>query len=262
MCVNTRMRSTLSASDLSMAELMSARLDGEVYSLGESWCPIDEIDGPPVRAASLAPLVPRRAIIERLSAAWVYSLVPEPAQHEFCVDLDARAHTHPSPRLHLREVVCPGSDTEEIGGVRVTTPLRTVIDLARWAPALCEDELSALLLALLRYGGHSDTALARQRCEAKSVPNRTVALTRLLAVEHLLRSCQPKLPVVAVSRRGWSSLLAVTDPVHVINGVDTTHGVQNPVKVGDVPHLEDEPAQGEAVTGCIHRGRQNIDVVL
>lgn len=164
---------------------MCARLDGEVYALGECWCPVDVIDGPHVRAASLIPLAPRRAIIERFSAAWVYSLVPEPSRHEFCVDLGARTHVWPSPRVHLREVVCPVGDTAVFGGALVTTPLRTVVDLARWARPEHEDDLTAVLLALLLYGGHSDTESARRRCMERSVPNRSVALHRLAAVEKL-----------------------------------------------------------------------------
>ncbi|WP_051973064.1 hypothetical protein [Cryobacterium sp. MLB-32] len=181
------MSATLSTDDLPLAELMCARLDGEVYPLGACWCPIDEIDGTAVRAASLAPLLPRHAVIERFSAAWVYTLVPEPTPHEFCVDLGARTHLSPSPRMRLREVVCPESDTVAIGDVRVTTPLRTVIDLARWAPPECSD-IVPVLLALLRFGGHTDTDLARRRCEAKSVPHRNLALHRLAAVQALLHS--------------------------------------------------------------------------
>ncbi|KGJ79197.1 hypothetical protein GY21_05975 [Cryobacterium roopkundense] len=182
------MPATLSTADLPLAELMCARLDGEVYPLGECWCPIDEIDSPNLRAASLAPLLPRRAIIERHSAAWVYDLCPEPAQHEFCVDLGARTHAQPSPRRHLREVVCPTDDTAELGGVRVTTPIRTAIDLARWAAPNADDHLLPLLFALLRYGGFTDTTQARARCEARSIPHRGIALRRLAAVETLLRS--------------------------------------------------------------------------
>jgi len=189
--MNTRMPATLSSADLPLAELMCARLDGEVYPLGECWCPIDEVDGAPMRAASLAPLLPRRAIIERYSAAWVYGIAAEPGQHEICVDIGARTRASTSGRVHLREVVCPESDTQDIGGVRVTTPIRTVIDLARWAPREAEDRLTPLLLALMRYGGYTDTAVARHRCEARSVPNRTLALTRLAAVEKRFRTEHP-----------------------------------------------------------------------
>jgi len=189
----TRITATLSTADLTLAELMCARLDGEVYPLGDCWCPIDEIDSPPVRAASLAPLLPRHAIIERRSAAWVYDLGPEPVQHEFCVDLAARTHAPPSPRMHLREVVCPDSDTVALGRVRVTTPLRTVIDLARWDPPGHDGELLQLLIALLHFGGFTDTGEARGRCATKSVPKRSIALDRFTAVEALLRGYEPSL---------------------------------------------------------------------
>jgi len=216
---------------------MCAGLDGEVFPLGACWCPIDQIDGPSLRAASLAPLVPARGIVERASAAWVYGFAAEPREHELCVDVRARAHVLPSTRVHIREVVCSEFDVQSLGGLRVTTPLRTVVDLALWNPALCDPslqhgDLTSVLWALLRYGGYRDVGEARRACTARPGPHRSRALAQLDRV---------------AARFAQQDSLAVAHAIHVVDGVDATNGVEHPVEVRGVPHLEDEPTDGEAV---------------
>jgi len=186
----------LTPDDLPLAELCGARLDGEVYPLGDSWCPVDEADGPVVRALAAGRLVPPRAIAERMTACWVYGLVPEPRRHDFCVDHGARTHLAPSPRVRLREVHCGPGETLVIAGLRVTTPLRTVIDLARYAapdasPDTAPDAapgLVSLLAALLRLGGFADTRSAEQLCRKRNLPHKTIALARLDQASKLLPS--------------------------------------------------------------------------
>ena len=196
----------LTPDDLPLAELCGARLDGEVYALGDSWCPVDEADGPVVRALAAGLLVPGRAIAERMTAAWVYGLAPEPHRHHFCVDIGARTHVPPSPRLQLREVRCRPDETLVIAGLRVTTPLRTVIDLARspgpdvsrrdWSDPDAtgpvssgtdsERALVALLAALLRLGGFADAHAAEQLCRRQNLPHKVIALARLERASQLL----------------------------------------------------------------------------
>ena len=191
----------LTPDDLPLAELCGARLDGEVYALGDSWCPVDEADGPVARALAAGLLVPGRAIAERMTAAWVYGLAPEPHRHHFCVDLGARTHVPPSPRLQLREVRCRPDETLVIAGLRVTTPLRTVIDLARspgpdvsrrdWSGTDStgtdsEPGLVALLAALLRFGGFADARAAEHLCRRQNLPHKVIALARLERASELL----------------------------------------------------------------------------
>ncbi len=185
--MNTRLGPVLSTLDLPLAELSSARLDGELFALGEFWCPIDEIEGVPSRAIAASFLVPTRAIAERMSAAWIYGLVPEPLRHQFCVDVGARAHVPHSPRLQLREVSCGPGETQTIAGLRVTTPLRTVVDLARWTADDSHD-LVALLAALLHFGGFSDAAPATRICLRQNGPKKKVALRRLDQAQTLIQS--------------------------------------------------------------------------
>lgn len=183
--MNTRLGPVLSSLDLPLAELCCARLDGELFALDEFWCPIDEVDGPGSRAAAAGMLVPPRCIAERLSAAWIYGLVPEPLRHQFCVDAGARAHIPPSPRLQVREVRRAADETRAISGLRVTTPLRTVVDLAR---CVADDQVDPvpLLAALLRYGGFADAGPAVTLCGRTGLPHKFLALRRLAEAQALL----------------------------------------------------------------------------
>jgi hypothetical protein len=139
----------LSALDLPPVELRAAELDGEVFAIDGCWAPIDEPDRTSQRALALAVQLPDRVILERRSAAWVWGLLGAPPQpHDLCTAIGARVRTGqgwPS----AREVVIDDDETATISGIRVTTPLRTVIDLARF-DATFDDELAVKLLAFGR----------------------------------------------------------------------------------------------------------------
>lgn len=186
----TRRRSVASVEVLALAELCSARLDGEIYLVGDEWCSIDEIDGPASRARAITRLVPIAAVAERSSAAWIFGLAPEPARHELHLDSGARKHVPPSLRLRVREVRDPLADTMTVGGVSVTTPLRTAVDLALCRPhntsAGEELRLVALLAALLRYAGSPGISEALRRCGPARSPTGLRAAARFRAVHELL----------------------------------------------------------------------------
>jgi hypothetical protein len=143
----------LTEADLPMAELASARLDGELFPLGGSWCPVDALDAPETRAGAILPLAPRRGVAERLTAAWIFDLAPEPAEHQFCVALGARTHKDPGAAVQLREVRLLASDTVLLGRLVVTTPLRTAVDLARWGVAPGHRADPAVIAGLLVRAG-------------------------------------------------------------------------------------------------------------
>ncbi|WP_104082574.1 hypothetical protein [Cryobacterium sp. Y11] len=186
----------LAGAGLSLAELHGARLDGQVFQLADSWCVIDEIDGCSTRASAAAQLVPPRAIAERLSAAWIYGVAPEPSRHEFCVLAGARTTARLSPRVHLREVLRSPDDVRTICGLRVTTPLRTAVDLARYTPASSND-LMALLTRLLHYGGYPDVTAAVRLSRRGSPANCTVAASRFDAVAGALDALRAEAPAEA-----------------------------------------------------------------
>jgi hypothetical protein len=196
--VSDRLPDVLSSGDLPLAELSSLCLDGELFPLGDLWSPLDVAEDRDQRARSLALLVPARAIAERLTAAWIHGLAPEPQRHQFCVPITARAYFPPSPRFGVREVVCDSGHSVRLGaspvtragvragGLLVTLPLRTALDLARWPPP----ELPApapLIAALLRLAGHPDTSAARHACAVDRLPYTHRALVHLDAAETAMK---------------------------------------------------------------------------
>jgi hypothetical protein len=174
-----RLPAVLSARDLPIAELQAARLDGELFAIDECFSPIDEVEQRQHRAASLAALVPGRLIAEQHSAAWVYgALGSAPAHHEFCADTRARVRPTATGRFSLREVVIDADDFTEIGGMGVTTPLRTVIDLARFCTEFGEGERE-IVRELMAYGrfGLAECVVALNR--RRNLPGKRQAIARL-----------------------------------------------------------------------------------
>ncbi len=117
---------------LSRAELSAARLDGDVVELGDAYIPADAVETAALRAGSLASLTGDTLAATHLSAAWIHGAMPfPPARH--CVQraVARRIHMAPERQVVYRDLAVPEEDLLVLGGVRVTTPLRTLIDLAR-----------------------------------------------------------------------------------------------------------------------------------
>lgn len=185
----------LTVNDLPLAELYSARLDGQVFQVADSWCVIDEIDGCSSRAIAASQLVPPRAIAERHTAAWIYGVAPEPRRHQFCVVIGARTTALWSPRAQVREIVRTPDDVNTVSGVRVTTPLRTAVDLARYTPPSTSaptNELIGILARLLHYGRFDDVADAVRLCKRGSPAHSTLAVARFAAVNAPLRALRQR----------------------------------------------------------------------
>jgi hypothetical protein len=180
--MNPKLSPVLSQVDLPLEELQAARLDGEVYMIGEAFAPIDEVEQARHRAHSLRAMMVPRLIAERMSAAWIHGARDRaPASHEFCVSHSARVRV-PSPRrFHLREVVLGPGDTETIGGVMVTTPLRTAIDLAR-GQAFGDAE-AEVLRSLLRVHQLSVDECRREIEQRHKLAGKRNALVRIAALE-------------------------------------------------------------------------------
>jgi len=117
---------------LSLAELSAARLDGHLVEVDAAYMPADTIETTGVRAASLGPLLRDLMAATHLTAAWVHGAIAEPpARHTVQRAVSQRIHGVIHRRLHYRDVYLPDADLLRIGGVLVTTPARTVADLAR-----------------------------------------------------------------------------------------------------------------------------------
>ena len=224
----TRLSSVLSARDLPLAELHALRLDGQLTALDECFIPVDQPAGLAERARSLALHCDGRLIVEQHSAAWVWGALPQPpTRHELCASMGARSRSVHPRRLLVREVVIGPADYVQIAGVRVTTPLRTAGDLARFAERFDPDLVERLL---------AGAGLTAQDCVAdlsarRNLPRKKLALTRINAI-------------------------------HVVHGVDAAHGAEHAIQVGGVAHLEDVAAQREALARGGDRRREDVDVVL
>lgn len=94
--------------------------------------PIDLPETAAVRGSALEgeDLDPRVIISDR-SAAWVWGWTHRPPRLSSSVSVAARIPSTDRRRLGTREVVIRADEVMAIGAVRVTAPLRTLIDLAR-----------------------------------------------------------------------------------------------------------------------------------
>jgi hypothetical protein len=117
---------------LPLAELSAARLDGDLFALDDGYCSIDEPDTVDLRAEILSRLVPDWAVVAGQSAAWLHGALSMPPRiHEAFVRPARRGSLVSSRALLVRQIRMDADDVETLGGMLVTTPLRTAIDLAR-----------------------------------------------------------------------------------------------------------------------------------
>ncbi len=174
----TRLSAVLSPADLPEPELHAAKLDGELYRLDASFCPIDEIETPAHRALALSILVPAGLIAEQRTAAWIYGVTECPDRHQFCASVKARVRPGSPSRVTVREVVIDGDELWQIAGLPVTSPLRTVLDLARFSPVFDIPEL-AILTGLMRVGGFGVADCIDAVTARRNLPAKRLALTRL-----------------------------------------------------------------------------------
>lgn len=120
---------------LSQTELSAARLDGDVVELGEVYAPADLVETAALRAASLVPLTEgvRGAAFAGMSAAWIHGAGDTPPElHELQSATGRRLRASANRRLLVHDPVLESVDVQRVGGVAVTTPERTLIDLLRW----------------------------------------------------------------------------------------------------------------------------------
>lgn len=145
---------------LSASELQCAVFDGELVALGEGFLPIDAPETAFARAASLAPVVlDSRVIISDRSAAWVWGWGTVPRNVTTCVSISARIPSPDRRRLCAREVVIDQHEQIVLGEVVVTSPLRTLLDLAR-------HDAGSDLAALLERGIRASRVDERRLAEA------------------------------------------------------------------------------------------------
>lgn len=170
-----RLPPVLADTDLSPVELQAARLDGEVYDLAGAFCLIGELESPAHRARAALQSRSPRLIAELGTAAWIWGASPEPVRFDFSVTPAARARLAPASQIAVREIVYEEGDLAWVDGYRVTTPLRTILDLARFG-----DPFDAEAVARLA----SIAGLGFEECRA-ALATRTGIPAKHRAARHL-----------------------------------------------------------------------------
>ncbi|WP_081736835.1 type IV toxin-antitoxin system AbiEi family antitoxin [Arthrobacter sp. MA-N2] len=123
------------------AELQSMAADGVLTPLYEkSFTPPGLAVTPRLRARAAALVVPdrirRKVIAGRMTAAWIYGCADAPERLSLLVDAKHRISSLRSARACiLHEVRLGQLDVVSIGGLLVTTPLRTAVDVALYVEA-------------------------------------------------------------------------------------------------------------------------------
>jgi hypothetical protein len=228
--MTTRLRSILGSADFDVAELSALRLDGEGYLVDNCLAPLDEPSTSRQRAGVLAVQLGERLIAERRSAAWVWGARNDPpTPHEVCAASDARARPSRSAHLTVREVVFDEGDVVELNGLKLTSPIRTAIDLARFSLewTVSDTETGAALMA---GAGFSSLECLEVMNRRRNLPKKILALQRLeLCQELALR------------------LSAGTDAVDVVHGIDAAHRVENSIEMRRVAHFEHESTERKAI---------------
>ncbi|MFF7292556.1 type IV toxin-antitoxin system AbiEi family antitoxin [Microbacterium sp. NPDC008134] len=143
---------------LTLTELTAARLDGDVVDIGDAYIPADLIEGADVRAASIAAIVPSGTAVCGPSAVWVHGACDEaPNPHHLRRAVTRRIRAVQSPRVRYHDTPLPSEDVLVIGGIPVTSPQRTLVDLAlrshrepeldRWARMLAAHDPGLIVIA-------------------------------------------------------------------------------------------------------------------
>jgi hypothetical protein len=170
----------LSAGDLPWAELQAARLDGELYDLGDAFCPIGELEAPRHRARAAIGRRSRRLIPELGTAAWIWGAAPAPTHLQFAVTPDARARLSPDQHVTVREIVFAKDDLVTLDGVTVTTPARTAVDLARFEEPFTPETVTRLA-AIAKFALDDCLTMLESRSgipsKKRAIRNLTAALT-------------------------------------------------------------------------------------
>lgn len=119
---------------------------------------------PALRAAALAPLVPARCAVARAAAVWLH-LGGRPPDRVHVVAPSRVRVPDPAPGRSASAADLPDRDVLLVGGVRVTTPRRTAVDLLSHDPP----DLALALVARLAGAGLD---LAQVRADVASAAGR------------------------------------------------------------------------------------------
>ncbi|MCW3494531.1 hypothetical protein [Microbacterium sp. SSM24] len=163
---------------LSLAELTAARLDGHVVELGDAYIPADAVETRALRAGSLAALLGHTLAATHLTAAWVHGALPVPPdRHTVQRAVPKRLSHAPSRRVVYRDLAVDPEDLVLVGGVHVTTRLRTLVDLAR-----VDDDEHARACRLVAADDPDLVSAAIDRLERGALPHKRAAVALLRGI--------------------------------------------------------------------------------
>jgi hypothetical protein len=165
---------------LGPVELRAAQLDGELFTVGETFVSVADADDAVCRAREFRRAVRRDALVaDRRSAAWIWGALSRcPEQHTASLRREARVRG-PFPGIVVREPVLAPGDVTRVGEVWVTTRLRTAVDLLRDV----RPDVDALV-GLVATGGVEVGSL-RAAVAAGPIQGARRALRRLVTVEQV-----------------------------------------------------------------------------
>ncbi|MCI1018157.1 hypothetical protein HWD99_05930 [Microbacterium sp. C5A9] len=116
---------------LTEPELTAARLDGDLFDIGEGFIPADLVEAPGTRAASIATLIPTDTAASGPTAAWIHGAGDAPpAIHHVRRAVERRIRANLPARVILHDTSVPPAELVRLGGVLVMSPARTMVDLA------------------------------------------------------------------------------------------------------------------------------------
>ncbi|WDF34688.1 hypothetical protein PTW37_07300 [Arthrobacter agilis] len=172
------------------AELQAMRLDGLVrLVIGDSYLRSDFREDAATRSQAAARCVPHslrpRVALGRTCAAWVYGCAPAPTLISLVTDHRRRTTALPPfSRAVMHQVALGPFDVNLVGGVSVTTPLRTALDVAVHGE---DGEAVGILRAIASGDLDCPLRLVEAALDGTSrVPGKARALARLRAARALV----------------------------------------------------------------------------
>ncbi|MDT0168793.1 type IV toxin-antitoxin system AbiEi family antitoxin [Pseudarthrobacter sp. BRE9] len=205
-------------------ELQSLAADGLLARFHQHGYTLPGVPASPqLRARAAAGVVPpairQRVVAGRLTAAWIYGCAGEPDRLALLVDAKRRVSGLRNTRgCTLHEVKLGPFDVISLGGLMVSSPLRTALDIALHVDA--ERAVPALAGLLARPQQDVGLRLLVRAIEATPrVPHKRAALEKLALL---------------------APALVPGGPVHVENPVDPPDRAQDVAEVLGVAHLESE----------------------
>jgi hypothetical protein len=134
--------------DYPRAVLEVMRRDGLVVPVaGGVYLPADVAGLRTHRRAALHLLTPPEAVVGLLAAAWAHGCDVSPAPVDLLVSHSGAVGALRAG-VRVRQIEVPPVDVVTLDGLRLTTPTRTAVDVARWLPeAQARPALAELLAA-------------------------------------------------------------------------------------------------------------------